>query len=101
MRNKNKIRTLELENLVGVSKRNIKAAWFDNVTQARKYLGKYRAITSAGDDGAINIHIDDAGKYHCEYTVYRITRNCLSFRTKAGAIEWLKYYIKKIHRGNK
>lgn len=95
---RNKIYSMQLEHLPGIKKSPVKAAYIKNVTEARKYLGKYRAITSAGDDGAINIHIDDSGTYRCEYMVYWIAYSSVSVRTKKDAMNWLKNYLKRIKR---
>lgn len=50
----------------------------------------YRASSAAGDEGAIQVWIDDRGVYHAGLYRYSATIAQASFQTKVALITWLR-----------
>lgn len=71
---------------------------FTSVTDGIRGLRKARVKSTAGDFGAINIWVDDAGKYRGERTVHMVVRSRIECRTLGELRAWLREEFPKIGR---
>jgi hypothetical protein len=63
---------VDLKALEGVAGGQKRAAQVSSRSAGMRGLMRFGAITAAGSDGAINVWLDDSGKYRCE--LYRDRR---------------------------
>lgn len=85
-----------LTSLPGVSGKDLEAPFFRSVTAAMDGIKHHRAVTSAGDQGAINVWIDDDGKYRCAFMVRSTTDNSIVVSTEREVRTWLKEWFPKL-----
>lgn len=71
--------------------------FFHSISGGLRLLGRDRATTTSGDEGAINIWIDDDGAYRgCRMRYYQ-TMSEITTPTKAKLKKWLADELPKIH----
>ncbi len=91
-------RRVTLTGLPGVRRKKVKAVGATSVTDAMKWLRAGQIITAASDEGAINVHQNDEGLYHCQFMRYCRTVAETKF-THLGAVQqWLKDWWAKMER---
>ncbi len=69
---------------------------FKNVSQAIKFLREKKAITSAGDNGAINIWDDFYGNYRCEAMRHCNILEIKIYTNLKDTAAWIKDWLLKI-----
>lgn len=86
----------QLVGLEGVRKKALDARFFSKPTQASRLLRTHRALTAASDNGAINVWIDDAGRYRAAF--YRRYQALSEWRgkQKTRLTKWLKVWMPKM-----
>lgn len=67
-----------------------------NVTDCIKNVNAHMTVTSANDNGAINLWVDDDGKYRGERLRYCITQSFVVCKTKKELRKWLSVEFNKI-----
>lgn len=80
---------MKLKGLPGTNGEERESDFFGSFTQAMRALAAGRAVTTAGDKGAINLWIDDAGYYRCAFSVRCITQNTLVTDSRKDVGDWL------------
>jgi hypothetical protein len=85
-----------LKGLPGVKAAQLEAPDFNTVTQAMRNLTTHRATTTAADNGAINLWIDDAGVYRGERYRLMSTKSSISCSKKKPLRDWLVENLPKI-----
>lgn len=87
---------IQLKGLEGIKRKIVKAKEFNTVTSGMTALLTSRAATTADDNGAINIWIEDSGLYRgCRYK-YLIEQSYVISDTKTKLKEWLTNELAKI-----
>lgn len=84
--------------LPGVRRKKVRAYAITSVTQAVRYLRERQAITAANDEGALVVHLDDAGVWRCEFMRYLRTINASQFKHIAVVAQWLKEWMPQMKR---
>lgn len=79
--------------LPGVRGGKLRAPFVSNPTEAMRILAKRRAISAAGDDGAVFVYRDDAGKFRCHFMVRWSQREAQIFTSKASVRRWLAEWM--------
>lgn len=87
---------MELKGLTGVTQKAVPVAWFSSASQVSRLLRTNRALTTAGNNGAINVWIDDAGRYCADYQRYLKTEARWRGKQKTRLTEWLKVWMPKM-----
>lgn len=85
----------EFQDLEGIKKQKISGVFASNITQARKYLGKWRVISWAGSGGAVTAWRDDKGKYKASHQYYMVEKASKTCTTKKEILDWYAKYLKK------
>jgi len=88
----------QLVGLEGVRKKALDARFFNKPVQASRFLRTHRALTAAGDNGAINVWIDDAGRYRATFYRHYATLSTWRGKQKTRLTEWLKAWMPKMER---
>ena len=83
--------------LPGVRKHTLKASWAKTTGGFLAGLRKRRCVTSAGDDGAVNVWIDDKKQFRCAFMRHLSVLEERTFSTKKEARDWLRKWLPKIH----
>jgi hypothetical protein len=86
-----------LTGLPGTNGKPRDVAFFRSVAGALNLLARDRATTTAGDEGAINIWLDDAGEYRGCRSRYMQTMAEIVVPTKAQLKRWLIDELPKIY----
>lgn len=73
-----------------------KAVFFKQSRAAITAIKNGFAATTAGDNGAINVWIDDKGKLRAERMVYCSTKDSFKKSTVAELEQWIKAALKLI-----
>jgi hypothetical protein len=66
-----------------------------DAVKALKLLKDYRIVSTAGDYGAVNVYINDAGKYRAQFMHYCEVLNDQTFETKTELYGWMQEYFPK------
>lgn len=82
-----------LTNLKGTSGKPVEVRIFKTVAQAMKFAREDRATTSAGDNGAINVWIDNFGIWRTSFHRRLATLDERSHANQKSVREWLKTNI--------
>ena len=84
--------------LVGLpgTSRKIEAVIVDSGAQAVKALRDGKAATAAGPNGAINVWIDDGGRYRCHLQVFREVNHSANCRSLRSVSAWVREYLARI-----
>lgn len=85
-----------LSGLTGVLRKEVKCEFFGSVTKGLQLLKKDKAATAAGDNGAINIYIDDEGVYRGYRYAYCSTKSFIVTMKINELAFWLKREFPKI-----
>lgn len=83
--------TYILAGLEDVKRKTVRAPGFDSVAEAFRLLrpqGKWRAVTTASDHGAISLWIDDKGKYRASryFHMRTMEEHCVTSRRKIAPL---------------
>ena len=73
-------------------------SYLNSVSDGIRNLRKLRAMSTAGDDGAVTIWVDDEGTYRGARYVYDNERSSIKTKTLRDMKIWLKSELPKIHR---
>ena len=88
----------QLVGLPGVKAKAIDSPSVSTRTAAIREIKRgARAITAAGDDGAINVWKDDDGMWRCEFQRYKSTLDSKTYRYLAAVDQWLKEWMPKLY----
>lgn len=87
-----------LQGLPNVRRPKVRAIWANTVTGFMIGLRKHRAVTSAGDYGAINVWREDGGMWHCTFCFYQSIRNELTCKTKVEVKKWLIKWLPRQYK---
>jgi hypothetical protein len=88
----------ELRGLPGVKRPAVLARYASSRTDAVRQLRTCRAVTAAGDCGALNVWRDDKGKIRASFHRYLATIDEVSDLTRGGLILWLRTWWPRLHR---
>lgn len=88
--------TYTLNNLPGKPGKT-EAVYFKQARKAISAINDGYAATSSGDNGAINIWIDNKGKFRGERQEFCITKSEFDGSTIHELLEWVKSALKKIN----
>ena len=69
-----------------------------SVSDGIRNLRKLRAMSTAGDDGAVTIWVDDEGVYRGARYVYCVEKSTIKTNTLRDLKTWLKSELPKIQR---
>lgn len=75
----------------------VEAVFASSVSGFLKALRHSDAVTTASDEGAINVWLAD-GLYRCERQCYRTTVNSQAFVSKRKVASWLREQLPKIEK---
>ena len=65
-------------------------------TEAARWLVQGKAVTAAGDSGAVNLWRDRHGMYRCEFYRFRLTADSSMFGTLSAVRKWLREWWPKM-----
>lgn len=88
--------TCTLAGLPGIRKKMVKAAWAKTPSGFIAALARHRAVTAAGDDGAVNAYRDDAGNYRAHFSRHWSILSEETFASKAALRRWLEEWLPKM-----
>lgn len=88
----------DFHSLPGVKGGRLKGPFARTVSDFRHAMVVHRAISSAGDHGAVMVWQDDAGRWNARFMRYQATIDDASFNTKAGVLPWLRIWLPKQHQ---
>lgn len=88
---------LDMQNLEGVRGGRRKGEWLRTASQLAGIIKRRHVATGAGDTGALDVYLDDAGQYHCEFMCHRCSRNKELFTSQAKARAWLKQWMPRLN----
>ncbi len=86
----------QLVGLDGTDGKAQEAGMFFSVSGAFRVLRQGLAATTAADNGAINVYVDDANKYRCEVMRYMVSIDARQFTTQEQVRGWLTKWLPKI-----
>lgn len=86
----------QLVGLEGVRKKSLDARFFHKPSQASRLLRTHRALTAASDNGAINVWIDDAGRFRAAFYRHYQTLSSWRGKKKTRLTEWLNIWMPKM-----
>jgi hypothetical protein len=75
----------------------VRAGWARSVSGFMVGISSRRAMTFAGDAGAINVWIDDKMRYRCAFMRFLSVRDMQEFTTKAAVRGWLKVWLPRAY----
>lgn len=85
-----------LVNLEGVKRKKTKCVFIKDASRIKGLLSRDVAITSADDNGALNIWIDDKGVYRCKSMRYGFILDKKETLDIEEVIQWAEKWIKEI-----
>lgn len=88
----------DFHSLPGVKGGKLKGPFARTVSDFRNAMVTHRAISSAGDHGAVMVWQDDAGQWRARFMYYCATVDDASFSSKAAVLPWLRIWLPKQHR---
>lgn len=86
-----------LSGLPGTSE-DKEATIVQSVSGVLRALASGKTPTAAGDNGAINVWVDDEGKFRCEFMRWRSTVDAQVFQFKKQVAAWLKVWFPQMQR---
>lgn len=87
----------DFHSLPGVKTGRLKGPMGRTVTDFRLAMVAHRAVSSAGDHGAVMVWKDDAGQWRARFMRYQATINDAAFPDKASVLSWLRTWLPKQH----
>jgi hypothetical protein len=87
---------MQLQGLPGLKAKKIKAEYFKKISEIETNLNKNIAVTTAGDNGAINIWKDDEGKIRCESYSFCKTLDSQIYSNISNVNNWAAKWLKEI-----
>lgn len=78
--------------------KKIKPVWANTPSGFIAGLKKGRAVTGAGDYGAINLYYDDKRQLRGHFSAWMSIVDGQEFKSKAAALRWLKEWVPLMHR---
>lgn len=92
-----KFRTIvTLNGLPGVRESQVRAVMVQTVNGFEDGLREFKAVTAAGDLGAINVWKSDDGFYRANASRYMIDLDSQRFGAKKLVMAWVKEWLPKI-----
>ena len=79
----------QLNGLAGV-KGPVEAVYIFNTTEGMRQFKEYRAITAAGDKGALTVWKRDDHEYGCERYSHMVVQDSATLTTLAAVRIWLR-----------
>lgn len=86
----------QLVGLDGVRKKALDALFFHKPAQASRLLRTNRALTAASDNGAINVWIDDTGRYRAAFYRHYACLSEWRGKTKTRLTKWLSLWMPRM-----
>lgn len=87
----------DFHSLPGVKGGKLKGPMARTVSDFRSAMVSHRAISSAGDHGAVMVWQDDDDQWRARFMRYQATIDDASFSTKAAVLPWLRTWLPKQH----
>ena len=88
----------ELRGLSGIKKKAIDAVFIENEKEIEEILLSGKGATTAGENGAINIWMDDDKFIRCELNIYMRTMDSKKYKTFKEAQGWVKKMLVRINK---
>ncbi len=82
----------------GVKGGRLKGPMVRTVTDFRHAMVSNRAVSAAGDHGAVMVWKDDHGRWCCRFMRYQRAINDAAFYSKEGVFRWLRTWLPKQHQ---
>lgn len=83
----------EYHDLDGVSGGRLRGPMVHTVSGFRSAMVANRAVSSAGDHGAIMVWRDDSGQWRCSFMRFCTPRNEAVFSSKAAVLKWVREWL--------
>lgn len=87
----------ELLGLPGVKRRAVVAQTARNRTSVLRLLRTNRAVTAAGDCGALNVWRDDDGSVRAEFYRHMVAQDSVQCLTYDALRRWLRRWWPRLH----
>lgn len=87
----------DFHSLPGVKGGKLKGPMARTISDFRSAMVSNRAISSAGDHGAVMVWQDDAGQWRACFMQYQNTVASAEFSSKAAVLPWLRTWLPKQH----
>lgn len=88
----------EFHSLPGVKGGHLRGPMARTVSDFRRAMVDHRAVSSAGDLGAVTVWRDDAGQWRVAFMQYRAIIDTAEFTSKAAVLAWLRIWLPKQHQ---
>lgn len=88
--------SLSLHSLKGVEAKETEAALIETPSELDELFKKYKAVTNADSNGAINVWKDDNGNIHSVAYRYCIEQDYQQHKTIQSAKKWLSHWLEEI-----
>lgn len=85
-----------LKGLSGITVEEVECEFFTTVNDVRYILRNGKAATTAKQNGAINIWLDDENKIRCEAMRHYKVFDQAKFNSVTAAAKWIRYSLKQI-----
>lgn len=82
-------------NLPGVRGGKLRGPMAKSVNGFMEALKSYRAVSDAGDHGAVMVWVDDDGLYRCHFMVRFFSQNEQILKRKSEVRKWLATWLPK------
>lgn len=86
----------KLSGLKGISAKEVECKFIEKAKDIERILKSGKAATTAGDNGAINVYLDDEANIRCESMRYRASLEKKVYRSYPAAIAWTKKWMRII-----
>ena len=85
-----------LNGLKGVKRKDVECLFINEASDVNAILAKGKAATAADRNGAINIWVDDTGRFKCEAMRYMQTVEEKDFSQMSSVTRWAKKWLNLI-----
>lgn len=85
-----------LIDLPGTNGREIECEFATSVAGMIRGITRHMAATTAGDHGAVNVWVDDEGRYRSNFYRFMSTKDEQVFTSVKSLREWLKVWMPRM-----
>lgn len=75
---------------------DVEAVFILTASEAVEKIQEGYAVTAAADNGAINVWVDDSGKYRCEAQRYCVSVDSQEFNRLMDVAAWVREWLGRI-----